>query len=133
MPRAIGRLLNLFLVAYLALAAGLLYWQVVAAGELVGDPRLNGYRIEALARQDVRGQILDRNGQPLARSEPTPDGHVRRYPYPPAAHITGYWSRRYGSSGIEAAYDRALRGDQGGGAAAIRDRLLHRPVVRLDV
>src|SRR5262245_10497459 len=128
MPRAIGRLLNLLIVGYLALAAGLLYWQVVAADELVGDPRLNGYRIDALARQDVRGRILDRNGEPLALSEATPDGRVRRYPYPPAAHVTGYWSRRYGASGLEAVFDRALRGDQGGGAAAIRDRLLHRPV-----
>ena len=133
MPRAIGRLLNLLLVAYLALAAGLLYWQVVAAGELTGDPRLNGYRIDAMARQDVRGQILDRNGERLAYSELTADGRVRRYPYPPAAHVTGYWSRRYGTSGLEGVLDRALRGEQGGGAAAVRDRLLHRPVVGLDV
>ncbi|HEX2265271.1 MAG TPA: hypothetical protein VHH14_03225, partial [Solirubrobacterales bacterium] len=133
MPRAIGRLLNLLIVGYLALAAGLLYWQVVAADEMVGDPTLNGYRIDARARQDVRGRILDRNGQPLAVSEPSPEGRIRRYPYPPAAHVTGYWSRRYGTSGLEAAYDRALRGDQAGGAAALRDRLLHRPVVGLDV
>jgi peptidoglycan glycosyltransferase len=133
MPRAIGRLLNLLLLGYLALFGGLLYWQGVAADGLVADPSLNGYRADALARQNVRGRILDRNGEPLALSEPSPQGRVRRYPYPPAAHITGYWSRRYGVSGLEAAYDRALNGEQGGGAAALRDRLLHRPVVGLDV
>ena len=133
MRPAIGRLLNLLLVGYAALAAGLLYWTIVAADELTGDPRYNAYRIDALSRLNVRGEIRDRRGERLAFSEATPNGRVRRYPYPAAAHVTGYWSRRYGTSGIEAAYDRALRGDEGAGAQAIRDRLLHRPVIGLDV
>lgn len=86
------------------------FWQVVRAPELEtmpGNPRL----AEEAARV-VRGKIVDRAGQALASSEVTPQGVVRRYSLPAAAPITGYRSARYGSSGIEAAYDAQLRGDR---------------------
>ncbi len=57
------------------------------------------------------------------------DGSVtRRYPLPEAAPVVGYASLRYGTGGIEAAFDATLRGEAGRSAwqAAWND-LLHRP------
>jgi peptidoglycan glycosyltransferase len=94
---------------------------------------VNGYRIVARQREDVRGKILDRTGQPLATTERGQNGYVRRYPYAGAFPIVGYWSLRYGSTGLEGRYDLQLRGQTSGGADAIWRRLLHQPVIGADL
>ena len=133
MARSVKRLANLVLLGFLAVTLGLVYWQVVAAEQLTDDPQLNVYRLTVRAREDQRGRILDRNGQPLAYSEKTQRGFERRYPYPGAAPITGYWSLRFGSTGVEGLLDPALRGQRGAGIDAIVSRALHQPVVGADV
>jgi penicillin-binding protein A len=131
--RRLGRLITFILLAFAGVAAGLGYWQVAAAPEIVADPKLNGYRIAQRMREDVRGRILDRTGQPLADTVKGQDGYDRRYAYPGGFPITGYWSLRYGAVGLEGKYDLALRGQQGAGVDAIWQRLVHRPVVGADL
>ena len=110
MDRRLGRLITCILLAFGAVAAGLGYWQVAAAPAIVSDPKMNGYRIGQRLREDVRGKIVDRTGQPLADTVRGPDGYDRRYPFPGAFPIAGYWSLRYGAAGLENKYDPALRG-----------------------
>ena len=70
----------------------------------------------ALAREakTERGTISTYDGTVLARSEKQADGTYERV-YPAgdlASHVVGYASTRYGTSGIEAAYNETLKGQQ---------------------
>jgi peptidoglycan glycosyltransferase len=108
------------LAAYLVLLLGATYWQVVHAADVANDPKTNARRMEADAQEVKRGRILDRNGVVLAETVEQPDGTlVRQYSDPGAAHVVGYHSSRYGSSGAEAAADEALRG--GGDPESLED------------
>lgn len=129
----LGRLVSFVLLGYAALLAASTYWQLVAAPVLVSQMELNGYRLAAEMKQNQRGRILDRNGEPLALSERARDGFQRKYPHPGAAPIVGYWSLRYGSDGLEGLFDRQLRGSTGAGVDALWQRLVHEPVVGADV
>jgi peptidoglycan glycosyltransferase len=101
--RAISRLVIIFVLGYGLLFARQFYVQVVAGPGLAQN--VHNPRLTALA--PYRGPILARDGSVLARS--TPRG--RAYPLgPAAAHVVGYASARFGTSGLEAAYDAALAG-----------------------
>ena len=115
----------------LALACG--YWTVVRAEWLVA--RADNPRRVIYERRLVRGRVLDREGRTLAGVAVDSSGRVTRtYPVPEAAPVVGYASLRYGTGGIETAFDEALRGEVGrspleqGWAA-----LLHRPPQGRDV
>jgi peptidoglycan glycosyltransferase len=90
-------------------ALGLGYWSLFRAPDLVArddNPRL----IEA-ERRIRRGDILDRHGRPLVRSEPGPLGVWNRvYLVPGAAPVVGYYTIDHGTGGIEHAYDAQIRG-----------------------
>jgi peptidoglycan glycosyltransferase len=58
-----------------------------------------------------RGRILDANDQVLAESVPDGDLFRRVYPYASAAAAIGYYTVRYGAGGVEAGFDKVLRGD----------------------
>jgi len=111
-PRIGGSLLRLALalaVGYAALGAGLGYWQVVEAHRLSVDPR-NPLSLLA-ARQAPRGQILDAQGNVLARNVGRQDAEARRdYPFPEVAPVVGYKSLLFGTAGLERAYDAQLTG-----------------------
>ena len=111
-PRVAGSLLRLSLalaVGYSALAAGLVYWQVVEAQRLTTDP-LNPL-VLAAARQAPRGTIFDRNGNVLAHNIKGPNGEpLREYPYFVAAPVVGYRSGIFGTAGLERTYDAQLTG-----------------------
>jgi len=96
---------------------------VAGGGKGPLDPRL--YAREKMIK---RGDILARDGQLLAYSENTPDS-VRKYPLgSAAAHITGYYSSRYGSAGLEKSQARVLLGLDGGNSlTGFMDRVLNRP------
>ncbi len=99
--RAIRSLSILFTVLFAVLAVRQVYVQVVAAGSIAARP---GNPRHALLNAH-RGRILATDGTVLAESA----GAARRYPMGAAlAQTVGYVSTRYGTSGIEAAYDRAL-------------------------
>jgi peptidoglycan glycosyltransferase len=126
MNQNINRLAAALLAGFLVVAFGLAYWQLVRAPELWA--REDNPRHLEIERRIQRGRILDRDGAELARTEMGPQGARRAYPYPPLAHVTGFWSLRYGTAGIEAAFNDDLRG-----LTSLWDRLLHRPQVGNDV
>ena len=106
-------------VAVLALFAALLamanYRQVVQAGDLRDDPR-NG-RVLLRTYAVDRGAIAveaDGKAQAIADSVETDDAlkYLRRYPAGPLyAHVTGFASFVYGTTGVERAQDRVLSGE----------------------
>lgn len=118
--------------AFLAVALGLTYWQVIRAEGLVYgefNPRLAREETEI-----IRGRILDRGGRELAVSHRTPEGIRRVYTNPTTSHVTGYYSARYGSSGLESAFSRYLRGDAPASPLDyVAVRMLHRPRVGADL
>ncbi|MEE8389394.1 MAG: FtsW/RodA/SpoVE family cell cycle protein, partial [Anaerolineae bacterium] len=124
------RILSLALVL-LAAACG--YWAVARAGYL--HARDDNPRRVFYEQRIVRGRILDRNGTTLADVEIAQDGTItRRYPIPEAVPPVGYASLRYGTGGIEAAFDADLRGEADRPVwQAMWDELLHRPPHGTDV
>jgi peptidoglycan glycosyltransferase len=99
--RAIARLSALFVVLFLALALRQAYVQIVAAPSIAA--RASNPRHSLLDAR--RGRILATDGTVLAATE---NGR-RVYPFGASlAHTVGYASARYGTSGLEDAYDRAL-------------------------
>jgi peptidoglycan glycosyltransferase len=98
-------------VCFVVAAITLAYWSAVRAPALVrrdDNPR----RIEA-ERRIRRGDILDREGRTLVRSEAGPDGTWERaYLVPDAAPVVGYSSIDHGTGGVEAAYDAQIRGER---------------------
>jgi peptidoglycan glycosyltransferase len=83
------------------LGARAVWLQVIAGPRIAADER----NPRLLLLQRYRGDILARDGTPLAHA--TANG--RAYPYGAAlAHAVGYASARYGTSGLERAFDREL-------------------------
>ena len=115
----------------LSLTSG--YWAVLRGESLRGredDPRRVRYE-----QRIVRGRILDRNGAVLAGVE-IAEGVVvtRTYPVPEAAPVVGYASLRYGTGGIESAFDAELRGEADRSVwQTLWQELLHRPPLGRDV
>ncbi len=125
MKKNIRALQNTMLLGGVLLALALVYRQIIRADALLsrGDnPRL------VIAEQRVkRGKIVTAQGVPLAETLTTPDGLTRRhYPYPNLATVTGYYSLRYGTGGLEAAFDPILRGEN---RQTWLDDVMHRPPV----
>ncbi len=96
-------------LAFGALAAGAGYWQVFRAQELVmrpDDPAILAARLNA-----PRGLIRDRDGVVLADDRRDADGTPYRvYADRSISPVVGYASRRYGTAGLERAYDSELTG-----------------------
>src|SRR5919202_71659 len=107
MDREIRRVGTVFLIGFAILALGAGYWQgfrgpALAAGG--GNPRA-----DEEAKRTQRGRILDRANQVLVQ---TADGQ-RRSAKPVLAQTTGYYSQRYGATGVERAFDGELSGRRG--------------------
>lgn len=98
-----------------AIAAGLVffvvlaYWQVVRTD--LADEEWNP-RVLSEYYDPLRGRILDRDGNVLAESF---SGGVRYYSDASVAHAVGYLDPRYGSQGVELAYNEVLAGREGTG------------------
>jgi len=86
------------------------YIQVIESDFLAGNA-LNRRYIEAAERIE-RGRIVDRNGVSLAYSRQDDSGRYQRcYPYGSiAAHVVGYCSEKYGTSGAENTFNGYLSG-----------------------
>lgn len=121
-------------MAFSVVALALGYWTLVRGDALV--TRDDNPRRVLAEQQIVRGQIVDRNGEPLVETivDPQTGFTTRTYADNSVAPVTGYYSLRYGVAGIEAAYDNLLRGDE---FLTPADRLLnevtHQPAVGGDV
>jgi peptidoglycan glycosyltransferase len=99
--RAIGRLGGLFVVLFVLLAARAAWVMLIAGPSIAAKP----YNPRHALLDSRRGNILATDGSVLAKTV----GSQRVYPLGPAlAQTVGYVSARYGTSGIEDAYDRAL-------------------------
>lgn len=97
-------------VLSVALVGNLTWLQAVQARSLNNDSR-NTRNLDKELRAE-RGAILTSDGVVLAQSVRGKDGFFRRT-YPAgslAAHATGYYSARYGRSGIESAENDVLAG-----------------------
>lgn len=100
------------LLGFLALTAGLVYWQVVRSQALNTAPSNPRAAEESLTEQ--RGSIFDKSGQVLAHSVEGSDGRLHRvYTDPSLAQTIGYVSTRYGLDGLESSYSGYLSGRQG--------------------
>src|SRR5438093_830904 len=111
MEREIRLVGTAFLIGFDILALGAGYWQAVrgpALAESAGNPR-----VYQEAKRTQRGRILDRANQALVQTD---DGQ-RRTLKPVFAQTTGYYSPRYGATGIERAFDGELSGRRGVPAA----------------
>lgn len=130
----IRRLTLFFIVMFVALSGGLVYWQVVAAQAVTSNPH-NG-RSCLNNNAPVRGRIFDRNGVLLAESKPSKTcGYVRHYYEPSLAGLIGYYAGpNFPATGLEKQYDDYLSGRAG---ATMLDntmnKLLHRPPVGDDL
>jgi peptidoglycan glycosyltransferase len=95
--------------AFSILAVGGGWWQVVEAQKLATSP--DNPAVIAIARRSLRGPIVDRNGQWLARSARDANGEAtREYRDDTVSPVVGYASRRYGTAGLERAYNAELLG-----------------------
>lgn len=98
---AIGRLATLFILLFMLLAVRQVWVQVVAGPQIASDP----HNPRAALLAPYRGRIVARDGTVLAGSTL----HGRIYPLGAAlAQTVGYVSARYGTAGLEAAFDRDL-------------------------
>jgi peptidoglycan glycosyltransferase len=98
---AIARLRALFLILFAIIAVRQLWIALVEAPRLDADPR--NPRVAALA--EGRGDIVASDGTILAQTR----AGKRVYPLGTVtAHAVGYDSPRYGTSGLEDAFDQAL-------------------------
>jgi penicillin-binding protein A len=99
--RAIDRLAVAFILLFLLLGARAVWVQVIAGPRMAQNA--HNPRLALLER--YRGSIVARDGTILAAS--TAKG--RTYPYGAVlAHAVGYDSLRYGTAGLESAFDREL-------------------------
>jgi peptidoglycan glycosyltransferase len=96
-------------IGFGALAGAAGYWGVIVAPELVRAP--NDAAVIAASRTVERGEILDRTGRVLARNERDENGELyRAYANKAVSQVVGYYSRRFGSAGLERAFSAELAG-----------------------
>jgi peptidoglycan glycosyltransferase len=97
----VRRIGTLFLVLFAMLAVRQAYVQIVAGPGIAANP----YNPRHALLSAHRGRILGRDGTVLAQTI----GEKRSYPLGASlAQTIGYVSARYGTSGLEDAFDRAL-------------------------
>src|SRR5712692_4459925 len=95
---SIRRLTNLFIVLFVLLSGGLVYWQAVVAPQVTANVHNSRHCLSDNA--PIRGRILDRNGVVLAYSKKVDPnapnagevcGYQRYYTEPSLAGLIGYY------------------------------------------
>lgn len=116
MNRQIRQLAVALMALYVALFAGLNYWQVDRTEELASEAGNTRARIREFNRP--RGEIVSADGVVLAQSVRAPQGdnvdveYVRRYPTGDLfAQLVGYYTFGLGSTQIERSHNEVLVGD----------------------
>lgn len=137
--RSIRRLTYLFIILFVLLSVGLVYWQVWAAPAVTANTYSTFTRHCLGDSAPKRGRILDRNGVVLAYSIPSTNpalcGYQRVYTDPSLAGLIGYYiSPLFGSTGIEHQYNAYLNGTVGiTGLNNTLNGTLHRPPIGDDI
>ena len=104
----VRRLAFYLVLSFGIVSGGLSWWQVIDAPTLAA--RQDNPQVIAARRGALRGSIFDVNGRLLASSTVV-DGIGRRsYLDPAFSHVIGYASLRYGTTGVESAWDDLLTG-----------------------
>ena len=126
---SIRKLTLLFVVLFMALSAGLVYWQVIVAQQVVSNP--HNARVNLPDSAPQRGKIYDRNGVLLAETITDANGRtIRHYTDPSLAGLIGYYVPGYPATGIEAQFNDYLNGQVGSTALNNTvNKMLHRPPV----
>ncbi|MEX2587732.1 MAG: penicillin-binding transpeptidase domain-containing protein [Actinomycetota bacterium] len=129
MNRQIRAIAYVVLALFGAVVVNLSWIQLVRAQNLASHPANTRLLLKEYALE--RGAVRSADGTVLAISEPTPDRELkslRTYPEGDLfAHVTGYYSLRFGRDGLERYYNRQLTGE--GGVVTMQDlgdRLLGR-------
>lgn len=108
--REINRLVVGMLICFSIVTLAAAYWAAVGANTIL-QREDNPRRVEAEAAI-IRGDIVDRSEMPLVTSTRAGTGTVsREYLHPETYSAIGYYSLRYGVSGVEEAFNSVLRGD----------------------
>lgn len=110
--KRITRMLTIFAVLFALLIANLTDIMVVRADE-IKSLSTNNHTI-AKSQRVERGSIFTSDGVVLAESIEQEDGsYERNYPQGDlAAHLLGYYSTQYGSTGLESSLNETLTGEQ---------------------
>jgi penicillin-binding protein A len=126
---SIRKLTLLFVVLFMALSAGLVYWQVIVAQQVTSNP--HNARVNLPDSAPQRGNIYDRSGELLASTVPDGNGgFIRHYTDPSLAGLIGYYVQGYPATGIEAQFNDYLNGQVGSTALNNTvNKMLHRPPV----
>jgi len=117
---ALSPIANLSTLLLLALGATALiagWWAIGRGPDLL--TRTDNARRSIADRFVARGELLDRNGTPLAITNGEPGEYSRRVTVPTLSPVLGYNHPVYGQSGLEASLDAYLRGTQGYDALTI--------------
>jgi len=103
------RRLGLYLMLSFGLVSGsIAWWQVIEAPSLATRP--DNPEVIADRRSLLRGTIFDATGVPLATSQVTDGLSLRSYADTAFTHVIGYSSHRFGTTGIERAFEDLLVG-----------------------
>ena len=103
------RRLGLYLMLSFAIVSlSMVWWQVLEAPNLAA--RADNPEVIAARRTLPRGSIFDSQGEVLASSEVSGGLSRRTYHDSAFTHVIGYASHRFGSTGIERAYEDLLVG-----------------------
>ncbi len=130
----IRKLVIIFVAFFMALSAGLVYWQGVVAQAVMANP--HNSRPCLTSNAPIRGRIYDRNGVLLAYSTPstTGCGYTRHYTDPSLAGLIGYYVPGYLTTGVEASFNDYLTGKKGiTSLDNLVNQTLHRPPVGDDI
>ncbi len=102
------RLGTALLAGFTVLVVVMSWWQVAVAASLEARP--DNPALIAAHRSQPRGTIFDRQGTVLASTAVIDDLARRTYLDAASSHLLGYASLRYGTAGIERAWDELLIG-----------------------
>ncbi len=106
------RLGTAIIVMVVLLLGNIAYTQVIKADDYRADPNNKRTLVAEYSRQ--RGQVTATGGVVLARSDPVDDQYQYQRVYPEGAayaHPVGYYSMRYGPTGIERNQNEILSGE----------------------
>ena len=112
LAKRLTRTVFLFTALFAVLIGNLTYIQVIKAADYQDMPS-NNHTLHR-AQYIKRGSIITSDGLTLAESVQQQDGtYVRSYPNGNmAAHVVGYYSQQYGTSGIETSQNDTLTGSK---------------------
>jgi peptidoglycan glycosyltransferase len=104
----VRRLAVYLLLSFAIVSGGLTWWQVIDAQTLAA--RQDNPEVITARRTLPRGAIFDARGELLASSRLVDGISSRTYVDPAFTHLIGYSSLRFGTTGLERAWDDLLSG-----------------------